>query len=221
VITARSEKIQRLRGLCQNDVESPLERLKAGERLLIDFGPSEGSVPIIRKVITAFFNSADPQIATRAQKLKIKLAKAMDIRREAAKADIGPPVDESITAGTSASQVPRNVTLSFSSLMEILEAEMGDAWRFDDKEFSDESRLGLLEAVLDSKPTIGSVQSLQAELYKKDSRGFKLAGTFPLVARFAKEYLLENGIADAAKYEDEEKEKVRQWIGDLDVEMNK
>ena len=105
--------------------------------------------------------------------------------------------------------------------MEILEAELGDQWRFPEKEFSPETRLGLLEAVLDSKPTIGAVQSLQVELYKRDSRGFKLAGTFPLVARFAKEYLLQNGVADAAKYEDEEKEKVRQWIADLDVEMSK
>src|SRR5258708_1079893 len=112
MITARSEKIQRLRGLCQNEVESPLERLKAGERLLIDFGPSEGSVPLIRKTILAFEMSADPQISARAQKLKIKLAKALDLRREAKNADIGPS-EEPIVAGTSASQVPRNVTLIF------------------------------------------------------------------------------------------------------------
>ena len=221
MITARSEKIQRLRGLCQNEVEAPLERIKSAERLLLDFGPTEDSVPIIRKVITAFYNTVDTKISERAQKLKIKLAKAMDLRREAAKADIGPPTEESIVAGTSASQVPRNVTLTFYSLMEILEAELGDQWRFPDKEFSPETRLGLLEAVLDSKPTIGAVQSLQAELYKRDSRGFKLAGMFPFVARIAKEYLLENGVADAAKYEDEEKEKARQWIADLDAEMNK
>ncbi|SRR6266481_1749707 len=221
MITARSEKIGRLRTLCLNETEAPLERIKAAERLLIDFGPSEGSVPIIRRVIAAFYNNADPKTSERAQKLKIKLAKAMDLRREAAKADIGLPVEASIVAGTSASQITRNVTLTFSSLMEILEAEMGDAWRFDDKEFALETQLGVLESILDSKPTIGSVQGLQAELYKKDSRGFKLAGIFPLVARFAKEYLLQNGVADAAKYEDEEKEKVRQWIADLDVEMSK
>ncbi len=221
MITARSEKIGRLRGLCQNQVADPLERIKAAERLLIDFGPSEDSVPRIREVIAAFYNNADPKVSERAQKLKIKLAKALDLRREAAKADIGPLVEESIVAGTSASEVPRSVTLTFYSLTEILEAELGDSWRFSDKEFSPETRLGLLEAVLDSKPTIGAVQSLQAELYKRDSRGFKLAGMFPLVARIAKEYLLQNGVADAAKHEDEEKEKVRQWIADLDVEMNK
>jgi len=219
MITSRSEKIQRLRGLCQNEVAGPLERIKAGERLLIDFGPSEDSVPIIRKVIAAFFNSADPQIATRAQKLKIKLGKALDLKREAAKVDL--PIEESIVAGTSASQVPRNVTLTFHSLMEILEAELGDQWRFSDREFSPETRLGLLEAILESKPTIGAVQGLQAELYRKDERGFKLAGIFPLVARFAREYLLQNGVADAAKYEDEEQEKVRHWIQDLDAEMSK
>src|SRR5260370_29308518 len=119
MITARSEKIQRLRGLCQNDVESPLERLKAGERLLIDFGPSEGSVPVIRRVIAAFYNNADPKTSERAQKLKIKLAKAMDLRREAAKADIGTPVEEPIVASTS-SEVPR-LGITFSSLMSVLE----------------------------------------------------------------------------------------------------
>ena len=219
MITARSEKIGRLRGLCLNEVADPLERLKACERLLIDFGPTEGSVPIIRKVIMAFEMSSDSQASVRAQKLKLKLAKALDLRREAAKADIGIVTEEPI--GTSASEATRSMTLTFSFLMSVLEAELGDMWRFDDKEFSNESRLGLLEAVLDSKPTIGSVQSLQAELYKKDSRGFTLAGTFPLVARFAKEYLLQNGVTGATKYEDEEREKARQWIADLDVEMSK
>src|SRR5260370_34042246 len=99
--TARSEKIQRLRGLCENEVEATLERVKAAERLLLDFGPSEDSVPIIRRVITAFQMNVDPQISARAQKLKIKLAKAMDLRREAAKADIGPTFEESIVACTS------------------------------------------------------------------------------------------------------------------------
>src|SRR5207245_2128707 len=132
----------------------PLERIKAAERLLIDFGPTEDSVPIIRKVITAFYNSADPKVSERAQKLKIKLAKAMDLRREATKADIGPPGEESIVAGTSASEVPRPATLTFYFLMEVLQGELGDSWRFPEKEFSPETRLGLLEAVLDSKPTI-------------------------------------------------------------------
>lgn len=219
MITARSEKIQRLRGLCQNEVEAPLERLKAGERLLLDFGPTEGSVPILRRVILAFEMNSDPQISARAQKLKLKLAKALDLRREAAKVEL--PIEEPILAGTSASEIPRPVTLTFSSLMSVLEAEFGESWRFPDKEFSNESRLGLLEAVLESKPTIGSVKSLQAELYKKDSRGFTLAEIFPLVARFAKEFLIQNGVKDAAKYEIEEEEKVRQWIADLDLEMAK
>jgi hypothetical protein len=221
MITARSEKIQRLRGLCENTVEAPIERLKACERLLIDFGPSEGSVPIIRKVITAFYNNVDPKISERAQKLKVKLAKAMDLRREAAKADIGPPVEESIVAGTLASQISKPATLTFYFLMEVLQAELGDSWRFPNKEFSQETQLSFLEAVLDSKPTIGAVQSLQAELYKRDSCGFTLAGIFPLVARFAKEFLVQHGVADAAKYEIEEEEKVRNGIADLDVEMNK
>src|SRR5258708_4877196 len=148
MITARSEKIQRLRGLCQNEVESPLERLKAGERLLIDFGPSEGSVPILRRVILAFEMNSDPQVSARAQKLKLKLSKALDLRRSAAKIDL--PIEESIVAGTSASQVPRPTTLTFSFLMSVLEAELGDQWRFPDNEFSNESCLGLLEAVFDS-----------------------------------------------------------------------
>jgi len=219
MITARSEKLQRLRGLCQNEVESPFERIKAAERLLIDFGPSEGSVPVIRRVIAAFYNNADPKISERAQKLKIKLAKALDLRREAAKVDL--PIEEPIVAGTSANQVPRPATLTCYFVMDVLQAELGDSWRFPDTEFSDESRLGLLEAVLDSKPTIGAVQSLQVELYRKDSRGFTLAGTFPLVARFAKEYLLGNGVADATKYEDEERAKAEKWIADLDLEMTK
>src|SRR6266566_3629433 len=126
MITARSEKIQRLRGLCQNEVEAPLERLKAGERLLLDFGPTEGSVPIIRQVIFAFEMNSDVQVSARAQKLKLKLAKALDLRREAAKADIGIATEEPVS--TFASEVTRPLTLTFSFLMSVLEAELGEMW---------------------------------------------------------------------------------------------
>lgn len=190
MITSRSQKIGRLRGVCQNETESPLERLKASERLLIDFGPSEGSVPIIRRVITAFERNADPKISERTQKLKIKLSKAMDLRREAAKADIGPSVEEPIVAGTSA----RCVKLTRQSLISVQEEQLGDSWHWPENDFSTESRLGLLEAVLDSKVTTGGVQSLLAELQKRNLDGWSLAISFPLIVRFAKEYLTQNGV---------------------------
>jgi len=210
--------------------ESAAEKLLRSKKVITSLEqspPNETSARVtkdLRFVIRTVLKSkeATSEEVDQAGALLLRV-KALGIRREKFRTvkNGNEGVEEPIVAGTSANQIPRPVTLTFSSLMEILEAEMGDAWRFDDKEFSDESRLGLLEAVLDSKPTIGSVQSLQAELYRKDERGFKLAGIFPLVARFAKEYLLQNGVADAAKYEDEEKEKARQWIADLDAEMNK
>jgi hypothetical protein len=216
MITARSEKIQRLRALCQNEVESPLERLKAGERLLLDFGPTEGSVPIIRRVIFAFEMSVDPDVSARAQKLKLKLAKALDLRREAAKVEL-PLEDHPTVAGTSASEVPRPVTLTFSFLMEVLQAELGDLWRFPDKDFAPETELSFLEAVLDSKPTIGSVQSLLAELRKKDSDGWKLSMSFPLIVGFAENYLRQNGVTQTP----EDNTEASKFLADLEVEMSK
>jgi hypothetical protein len=96
MLTARNEKIGRLRGLCLNEVAEPVERLKAGWQLLKAFGPSEDSVPIIRKVIKAFEMSADPEISERALKLGLKLAKALDLRRDAKKADIGLDAEDPI-----------------------------------------------------------------------------------------------------------------------------
>jgi len=215
MVTARNAKIRRLWEICQSEVEAPLERIKAAERLLIDFGPSEDSVPRIREVTAAFYNNADPKISERAQKLKIKLAKALDLRREAAKADIGPPVQESIVAGTSASQIPKPLTLTWHGLKQIQDEQLGV--RHFDKEFSLETQHGLLEAVLESKITIGGIQSLLSDLYKKDSNGWSLKMSFPLIAGFAETYLRQHGVEPVP----EDNTEARRFLDELDAELAK
>jgi len=98
--------------------------------------------------------------------------------------------------------------------MEILEAEMGNAWRFD-QEFAFETQLSVLESILDSKATIGGIQSLLTEL--KNSNGWSLAMSFPLIVRFAKEYLKQNGATPAP----EDNAAALKFIADLEVEMSK
>jgi hypothetical protein len=217
----------------QND--PPAEKLTRCKKIVVPLEnnpPNETSDRILedlRRVLRTVQKSetASSEEVAQAGDLLLRV-KALAVRREEFRA-VNNVVEETekvsaeqpIIAGTSASQIPRTTRFTYSSLLLAQDSALGNAWRLDDKEFSNESRLGLLEAILESKPTIGAVQSLQAKLYKKDSLGFKLAGMFPLVARFAKEFLLQNGVADAAKYEIEEEEKVRQWIADLDAEMSK
>src|SRR6266446_1542747 len=168
--------------------ESAAEKLLRSKKVITSLEqspPNETSARVtkdLRFVLRTVLKSkeAAPEEVEQAGALLLRV-KVLGIRREQFRTvkNGNEGVEEPIVAGTSASQVPRPATITFSFLMSVLEAELGDMWRFPDNEFSNESRLGLLEAVLDSKPTIGSVQSLQAELYKKDSRGFTLAGTFP------------------------------------------
>jgi hypothetical protein len=180
---------------------------------------------VLRTVLKS--KEAAPEEVEQAGALLLRV-KALGIRREKFRA-VNNEVEETenvsteqpIIVGTNASQVPRMERFTYSSLLSALDSVFGDSWRWSGKDFSQEERLRFLEAVLESKPTSSAVQSLQAELYRKDERGFKLAGIFPLVARFAKEFLLQNGVKDAAKYEDEERAKVEKWIADLDVEMSK
>jgi hypothetical protein len=73
-------KIARLRGTALNDSESPVERIEAARKLLQDYGPSDRSLPIIREVIKLFVSDADADVAERAQKLRAKLAKRLEIK---------------------------------------------------------------------------------------------------------------------------------------------
>jgi hypothetical protein len=214
MITARNEKIGILRGQCLNEVLLPLDRIKAGEQLLRRFGATDGSRPILNKIITAFEMNVDPQVSDRARKLKIALAKAHNLRREAAEVELE---DQPIVAGTSTSQISKPLTLTWHGLMQIQEEQLGDSWRFPDKEFSQEDQISLLEAVLESRPTVGAVQSLLFDIRKPNSDGWKLSMSFGLIVKFAEKYLRQHGVEPTP----EDNTAAMKFLAELDAELAK
>jgi len=77
---AKQVEIARLRAISLNDQESPVARIQAARKLLQDHGPSQRSLPIIRKVIKLFVSDSDPDIAERAMKLRARLAKILELK---------------------------------------------------------------------------------------------------------------------------------------------
>src|SRR5712664_566873 len=162
--TAKSIKIQRLRGTALNEAESPEERLKAASKLLIDFGPSEDNVPVIIMVVRLYGQSADIDLAERALKLKLKLSKALELRQEAKAVDIpdAPIQDSSAASGPSVA-----LSISFDSLMLAFDKVLGrPLWRqFTQREVDLDSDkcTWLLEEII-GKVTFENVQTLASEL---------------------------------------------------------
>lgn len=77
---AKQVEIARLRIISLNDQESPIARIQAARKLLQDHGPSQRSLPIIRRVIKLFVSDSDPDIAERAMKLRARLAKILELK---------------------------------------------------------------------------------------------------------------------------------------------
>jgi hypothetical protein len=131
----------------------------------------------------------------------------------------GVPIPEGAVIGGS-HQAPAVRKLNHHTLTEVLQTELGDAWRFSDKDFAQETQTQLLEAVLGCKPTTGSVQSLLAELFTKDSRGLRLGRMFPLITKFAENYLRQHGATPITdEINAKEYAEVLKWKEGLDVEM--
>jgi hypothetical protein len=215
--------------------ESAAEKLLRAKKIIIPLeqnSPNETSARItkdLRFTLRTVLKSkeATPEEVAQAGDLLLRV-KALGVRREEFRtkngnegAEVDSLEDHPIVAGTSASHVPRTTGLTYNSIFESLDSVFGNAWRWSGKDFSQEERLNFIENILGSKPTVSAVKALQLELYKKDSRGFTLAGTFSLVAQFVKEYLVQHGVADASKFEDEERTIVEKWKADLDAEMSK
>jgi hypothetical protein len=140
---------------------------------------------------------------------------------EIQQAQTGVPIPEGAVIGGS-EQAPAVRKLNYYSLVEVLQAKLGDAWRFPDKDFAPETQIQLLEAVLGCKPTIGAIQSLLTELFTRDSRGLRLGRIFPLTTKFAENYLRERGVTPITdEINEKERAEVSKWIEELDREFSK
>jgi len=101
-----------------------------------------------------------------------------------------------IIAGTSASEVPKTLSLSFDSLRDTFTQTIGASlWH----QFSDgqidltvEQRKSVLGAVLDSV-TVDGVRSLLNQLYTQN-HGWTLSGSFPALVRIGRDYLRQHGV---------------------------
>lgn len=76
----KTVEIQRLRGIAENEAESPEERIRAASRLLAKFGPTDRNIPFINKVIRLFSKDADYNIKESALKLKRRFEKARGLK---------------------------------------------------------------------------------------------------------------------------------------------
>jgi hypothetical protein len=200
--------IQRLRSVALDEREAPEERLKAAAKLLVDFGASDRNVPILNKVIRLYERDTKVLIAERAQKLKLKLAKARGLKAEAKVVELPgepheptvttgeSPESEPMTIGTSVSDIPETLSLSWFDVMEASDKSMSRfRWRQLDEgsDLTTEERQNLLKNLLGDLPiNVPSVQMLFNTLQKKDNRGFDLT-SFP-VFRAATEWLRQQGV---------------------------
>jgi hypothetical protein len=76
----KQAEIARLRTTALNEVESPVERIKAARTLLQNYGPSVRSLPIIRTIIRMYVADSNADVSERALKLRAKLAKILDLK---------------------------------------------------------------------------------------------------------------------------------------------
>jgi len=212
--------------------ESAAEKLLRCKKIIIPLEqnpPNETSARILKDLrftLRTVLKSkeATPEEVDQAGALLLRV-RALGIRREEFRAknrneaEVDLPLeDHPIVAGKSASQVPRPVTLTWHGLIAILQEQLGDSRRFPDRDFGTETQLCFLEAVLGSKVTTGGIQSLLDELYKKDSNGWTLAISFPLVVRFVKEVLKQNGVTPNPEHNSESALK---FLADIDAELTK
>ena len=194
----KSIAIQRLRSVASDEKEAPLERLRAAHRLLIDHGSTDRNVPAIRKVVREYERNADSEISSRAQKLKIKLAKYLGVKTEAKSIEIPyePELSETeeppaIVAGTSASEVPRSSPLTVNGLHEVVRRVVGvhpyEGLPQDLATLSITQQNLIIEALVHDCGLSLSVQEIQSVIDNLNSRG--LASNFPGLVQVARRYL--------------------------------
>jgi len=201
----KTKAIQRLRTIALDQNEAPLERLRAAQRLLIDFGPTDRNVPVINVVVRAFSKDSDYSIAERAAKLKVKLAKARGLKAELSEVEL--PSDEPTVPGpnvpipeTVSTRSPSSPTLSLTwhNLYDIFSETVGNyAWRLFNEEKADltaEQRYAILEKALGDLPVSAqNVGTLISELHKPNGLGWTLAASYGALVRITKDWLDQNG----------------------------
>jgi hypothetical protein len=211
----KQQEIDRLRKIASDENESPIERLIAATKLLSRYGPTQRSAPIINATIKEFINHPDFPIQQRATKLKKKFVEAKGLK-EVAKTELPDENPEStateivlpaMVAGTSASEVPKALFVTFDGMRQAFVDTVGNSlWHLFSEGHCDltlDQRTAILEKILDEFPLcVASVQSLLRELNKKNQLGWSLAVSFPALVRIAEEFLKSQGVV----IEEEQKE---------------
>jgi hypothetical protein len=220
----KQQEIDRLRKIASDENESPTERLIAATKLLSRYGPTQRSAPIINATIKRFINHPDFPIQQRATKLKKKFVEAKGLK-EVAKTEL-PDENPEFTAmevvpsptiaSTSATQVPRPLSLTFDGACHAFDTIGNSLWHLFSEgqcDLSLDQRTAILEKILDQLPLcVANVRLLLDELNKKNQLGWSLAASFPALVRIAEEFLKAQGVV----IEEERKEPDRFQRGLID-----
>jgi hypothetical protein len=216
---AKQKEIARLRNVALDEQEAPTERLVAAARLLSKHGPSKRNVVVINSVLKLFASHGDYAVAERARKLKLKLTKAKGLK-QIVNVDLPEPEEQTlpsdpaseIVAGTSASEVPKPLSISLTEVVSAHQEVLGSfKWRQLTEgvlELSDEEKTQLLEAILGCAPNADNVRSLFESLHATNGLGWSIAGSCPSIVRVAGDFLQRNGIVVSLPKLDEQTQSV-------------
>jgi hypothetical protein len=188
--------IQRLRSVALDEREAPEERLRAAAKLLVDFGASDRNVPILNKVIRLYERDSHVLVAERAQKLKLKLARARGLRAEAKAIELpeSEPTGlkstslETSLAIASISEAQKGSVISYDELSGRIVSTMGHAiWQ---QLHEPECSLGVDQGTEILHAASGKVflwgEDVQALLVSLDKLS---AEKLPALVRIAEDYL--------------------------------
>lgn len=197
----KSKRIQQLRNDALDENRTPKDRIKSAERLLSEFGPSDRNLPVIHSVIKTFIKDVNYDTQERAQKLKAKLLKSRELK-EIADAELpseeqAVEPEQEIVAGTSASEVPKPLSISLTEVVAAHHHILGGyKWRMFNEgavDLSKEERMQLLETILGGAPNVDNVRSLLETVHATNGLGWTIAGSCPSIVRIAQDFLNQKG----------------------------
>src|ERR1700738_1567251 len=192
----KSKRIQQLRNDAADVDRTLKDRLKSGERLLSEFGPTGRNIPFLNLVIREGLKDQTYDNQLRAQKLKDKLLKAKGLV-EVGEAELPEEADTAtieeamptIIAGVSASEVPTSSSLTIDGIRHVVRKFAGvlsNERPPDLTALSIERQNLIIEALVHATGRCLSVLDIQLVIDELNRTG---ASNFPGLIQVAQRYL--------------------------------
>ena len=110
-----------------------------------------------------------------------------------------PAPTQAIVAGSSASEVPKPLSISLTEVVGAFQETLGGfKWRqFNEGaiDLNDDERTQLLKAILGDTPNVDNVRRLFEAVHVKNDLGWTIAGSCPSVVRIAKDFLEQKDVS--------------------------